>query len=146
MGALMRYQPVSSLSRMIDELFDESKFFNALDRSLPEGNWPRVDITEDEKAYHIKADLPGMEKDDISVSVERGLLTISGEKKEEKKEKKKGQFYHYERRYGNFTRSFNLPDHVDEAHIEAAYRNGVLELTLKKTEVSKPKSIEVKVK
>ncbi|MFP4417475.1 MAG: Hsp20/alpha crystallin family protein [Chitinispirillaceae bacterium] len=146
MGALMRYQPVSSLSRMIDELFDESTFFNALDRAVPESNWPRVDITEDEKAYHIKADLPGMDKDDISVTVEKGRLTISGEKKEEKKEKKKGQFYHYERRYGSFSRSFNLPDHVDAAHIDAAYRNGVLDLTLKKTEGSKPKAIEVKVK
>ncbi|MBD3391775.1 MAG: Hsp20 family protein [Chitinivibrionales bacterium] len=109
-------------------------------------SWPRVDITEDKNAYHLKADLPGMSKDDIKVNVENGVLSITGEKKEEKKEHEKGRFYHYERSYGSFSRSFNLPEDTDPARIEASYNNGVLDLTLAKSEKAKPKAIDVKVK
>jgi HSP20 family protein len=145
MSALVRYTRPASLSTLIDEFFDNG-FFSLLDRDITHTSWPRVDITEDKDVYRLKADLPGMSKDDISVNVENGVLSINGEKKEEKKEHEKDRYYHYERSYGRFSRCFNLPDDVDAAKIEASYSNGVLELTLKKDEKAKPKAIEVKVK
>ena len=81
----------------------------------------------------------------IKITVEDGVLSISGDKKEEKREKKKGRYCYYERSYGSFYRSFGLPENVDEKDINATYKNGLLELKLKKTEKAKPKAIEVKV-
>jgi HSP20 family protein len=129
----------------MEDLFSDN-FFSLLDRDITNTRWPRVDIDEDRDAYHLRADLPGMTREDIAVSVENGVLTISGEKKEEKREHDKNKFYHYERSYGKFCRSFNLPEDTDAAAIEAEYANGVLALTLKKSEKAKPKAIEVKVK
>jgi len=146
MSALIRYEsPVASLSNLVDEFFNDG-FFSMLDRDISSTQWPRVDIIEDADAYHLKADLPGMAKEDISVNVENGVLSITGEKKEERREHEKNRFYHYERSYGKFCRSFNLPDDVDAGAIEAVYKNGVLELTLKKTEAAKPRVIAVEVK
>ncbi len=145
MSALVRYTRPATLPSLLDDFFGDN-FFSLLDRDITSSSWPRVDITEDKNGYHLRADLPGMGKDDIKVSVENGVLSITGEKKEEKKEHEDGRFYHYERSYGSFCRAFNLPDEVDAGSIEAAYNNGVLELTLKKDEKAKPKAIEVKVK
>jgi HSP20 family protein len=146
MSALVRYEtPASSLAEMIDE-FLGGNFFSLADRNLKTSAWwPRVDITEEDDAYRIHADMPGIDKNEIKISVEDNKLTIAGEKKEEKRDAKKDRFYHYERSYGAFSRSFNLPDHVDHEHIEARYRNGVLEVTLRKNERAKPKAIDIKV-
>ena len=145
MFALTSYRrPAASLSTWLDEFFNDG----ALDwPSRPDArSWsPRVDVVEEGNAYKLHAELPGMEKDEIKVSVEDGVLTLSGERKHEAKDEKKGQYRYYERSYGSFSRSFNLPDHVDTANIKANHKNGVLELTLPKTEESKPKQIEVKV-
>ena len=73
------------------------------------------------------------------------MLTISGEKSSEKKDRKKEEYSYYERSYGKFSRSFQLPEHVDENSIEASYKNGVLELTIKKSPKALPKKIEVKI-
>lgn len=146
MSALIRYaSPIATFGNLVDELFNDN-FFSLMDRDITSTTWPRVDIAENKDAYHLKADLPGMTKENIAINVEHGTLTITGEKKEETKEHEKGRFYHYERSYGRFSRSFNLPEDVDTNSIEAAYNNGVLELTLKKSETAKPKAIEVKVK
>ena len=145
MTALTRYRaPTRSLSQLLDEFFDGSTF-NRYDRRLSAGTWPKVDIVESDSEYTLRADLPGITKDDIKVTVENGVLSIAGEKKEEKQEKKKDRYSYFERSYGSFSRSFNLPEHVDAKNIEARCRNGVLELKLKKSEPAKPKSIEVKV-
>ena len=93
----------------------------------------------------LKADLPGLEKDDITINVDNRTLTISGEKGETKRESKKGNYYHLERSFGSFCRSFTLPSHVDEKKVEAHYKNGVLELILKKTGDAVSKAIAVKV-
>jgi HSP20 family protein len=114
-------------------------------RELSGATFPRVDITESKEGYLIRADLPGMTREDIKVSVEDGVLSLSGEKKSEFESANKDSYYHFERRYGKFMRSFSLPSHVDSRNIEARYTNGVLEISLKKTEESKPKAIEVKV-
>ena len=145
MNTLIRYaNPAVTLSNLFDELINDS-FFSCTDRDVSLTTWPRVDIVEEEKAYKLHADLPGLDKKDINITLENGVLTIKGEKKEEKRESKTDRYYHYERRYGAFQRSFSLPDHVDNKHVDANYKNGVLEITLKKSEKAQPKAIEVNV-
>ena len=106
---------------------------------------PAVDVVESENAYEIKAEMPGMDEKNIEVKVANGNLTIKGEKQEEKEEKKK-DYYLHERKFGSFERSFSIPEGVDTDKIEAAFKNGVLNVTLpKKPEAQKPaKNIEVK--
>ena len=145
MSSLIRFEPaVTTLSDLFDEVA-RGNFFSRWNRELEETTFPKVDIVEGKEGYHIKADMPGLDKKDIKVEVENGVLTISGEKKEEKVEGEKNRYYHLERTYGAFCRSFRLPDNVSSEHVDAKYANGVLELTLKKTEAAKPKAIEVKV-
>jgi HSP20 family protein len=105
---------------------------------------PQVDITEDDKEYLIKTDLPEMKKDEIKVNVTEGVLTISGERKTEKEEKNK-KFHRIERSYGTFERSFTLPDDANGAKVAAEFKDGVLRVHLPKNPVAKPKAIEVKV-
>lgn len=143
--SLIRYEaaPITTLFDDLDGLF--SNGFDWTGRELAGTLYPHVDITESEAGYAIKADLPGLAKEDIKVSVENGVLSISGEKKQEVEKKEKNNYYHFERSYGRFCRSFTLPTHVDGKSIEAKYNNGVLEVHLKKTMESRPKAIEVKV-
>jgi len=111
-----------------------------------ETTWsPRVDVRESDKEIVIDAELPGIEQKDIKVNVANNVLTISGERTEEKKEEKKG-YSHIERHYGKFERSFGLPETVSADKISAAFKNGVLTLTLPKSEKAKPKEIGIAVK
>ncbi len=105
---------------------------------------PRVDITEDEKEYLIKAELPEVKKDEVKVLVREGRLTLSGERKAEKEEK--GRKYHrLERTFGAFERSFTLPVDADPAKITSSFKDGVLNVRLPKVPGAAPKTIEVKV-
>ena len=106
---------------------------------------PAVDVVESEKAFEITADMPGMTEKNIEVKIANGNLTIKGEKQEEKEEKKK-DYYLQERKFGSFERCFSIPEGVDTGKIEAAFKNGVLTVTLPKSlEAQKPaKNIEVK--
>lgn len=132
----------SILENAFGGLFDFDKELNRLfDGSLKlKSVWgPAVDIYHDENAIRIKADLPGLEEDEIEVSVSDGILTIKGDRKQEKEKKEKG-YYRSECVYGSFERSFSLPSHVDSEKVIADYKNGVLEITLpKKVEVSQKK-------
>lgn len=105
---------------------------------------PLVDITEDEKEYLIKAELPEVKKDDVKVSVQDGILTISGERKSEKEEKNK-KFHRVEWAYGSFSRSFTLPEDADADKVAGDFKDGVLKVHVPKSEKAKPKKIEVKV-
>jgi HSP20 family protein len=105
---------------------------------------PLVDITEDDKEYLIKAELPEVKKDDVKVTVESGVLTISGERRFEKEEKDR-KYHRIERSYGSFTRSFSVPDDADDAKVAAEFKDGVLTVRLAKSEKARPKSVEVKV-
>lgn len=105
---------------------------------------PFVDIVEDDKEWVVKADLPEVKKDDVKVTVEKGVLTITGERKFEKEEKNK-KYHRIERSYGNFLRSFTLPDDADGTQVSAEFKDGVLKVRLPKNEKAKPKTIEVKV-
>ena len=105
---------------------------------------PTVDISETEAEYAIKAELPEVKKEDVKVTVEDGVLTLQGERKQEKDEKGK-KYHRIERSYGRFVRSFTLPDSVDESKVKAEYTDGVLHLHLPKSEKAKPKQIDVKI-
>jgi HSP20 family protein len=131
---------------MVEELNDlMSGGFDRRGGNLAGTAFPRVDITESSEGYLLQADLPGMTREEIRVNVEDGVLSITGEKKSGFASANKDDYHHFERRYGRFMRSFSLPSNVDGANIEARYTNGVLEISLKKTEESKPKAIEIKV-
>jgi HSP20 family protein len=106
---------------------------------------PRVDITEDDKNLYVHAEMPGIPKDNVKISVNDDMmLTIKGSKnKEELKEEQ--SYVRAERAYGEFSRSFVLPENIDIDNINAKYENGVLELTLPKVEPPKPKEVEVKI-
>jgi HSP20 family protein len=105
---------------------------------------PRVDILEDEKEFVVKAELPEIKREDVRVTVENGVLTISGERKLEKEEKHK-RYHRVERAYGSFARSFSLPEGADASKVRADFKDGVLQVHMQKSESAKPKQIEVKV-
>ena len=106
---------------------------------------PAIDIEENNGNLIVTAEIPGMTKEDIKVSVHNDVLTISGERKREN-EKKEKMFHRIERCYGKFNRSFALPKTVNEEKIEAVFKDGILTLTIPKTEVKKSKDIEFKEK
>lgn len=113
--------------------------------SLTLAEWiPLVDITEDDKEYLITAELPEVKKEDVRVTVENGVLTISGERKFEKEEKNK-KYHRVERSYGSFARTFALPDDGDAAKVNAEFKDGLLKVRVAKSEAARPKQIEVKV-
>ena len=114
--------------------------------SMTVADWvPSVDVAEDPERYLIKVEIPEVKREDVKVGVQEGVLTIHGERKKEKEEKGK-KFHRIERSYGSFQRSFTLPDDVDAAQILAEFHDGMLHVTLPKSEAAKPKAIEVKVK
>jgi HSP20 family protein len=113
--------------------------------SLTVADWsPEVDISEDDRGYLLKADLPEMKKDDVKVTVEDGILSVSGERKSEKEDHKK-KFHRIELCYGTFRRSFTLPEDADGTKVTAEFRDGVLKVHLPATPVAKSKATQVKV-
>jgi HSP20 family protein len=103
-----------------------------------------VDISEDDKEWLVKADLPEVKKEDVKVTVENGVLTITGERRFEKEDTGK-KYHRVERSYGNFFRSFSLPEGADGGKVAADFKDGVLKVHLPKSESVKPKAVEVKV-
>jgi HSP20 family protein len=113
--------------------------------SLTVADWsPEVDISEDDRGYLLKADLPEMKKDDVRVTVEDGVLSVSGERKSEKEDHKR-KFHRVERSVGNFRRSFTLPEDADSTKVTAEFRDGVLKVHLPTTTKARSKALEVKV-
>ncbi|MBN2457082.1 MAG: Hsp20/alpha crystallin family protein [Sedimentisphaerales bacterium] len=111
--------------------------------ALKHRRWPAIDIVENENDFVIKAEVPGCKADDIDISVHGNVLTISGEKKAEEEKKEKG-YYHMERSYGSFRRDLTLSADLDSDKIEACCKDGILTVTLPKSE--KAKAVKVKVK
>jgi HSP20 family protein len=113
--------------------------------SITVSDWtPVVDITEDAGEYLIKAELPEVKREDVKVTVENGMLTLSGERRLEKQES--GRKYHrVERAYGSFVRGFHLPDDADPDKVSADFKEGVLQIHLTKKEAARPRQIEVKI-
>lgn len=113
-------------------------------KPLPEEPQIKLDATEDDKTYRVKADVPGVKKEDIHVAIDGNQLSINAEVKKEKEEKKGETVVRSERYYGKQYRRFTLAHDIDEAKAEAKYRDGVLELTLPKKEASSAKQLTVK--
>src|SRR5881397_1678621 len=113
--------------------------------SLAVADWsPEINISQDDHEYLLKADLPEMKKDDVRVTVEDGILCVSGERKGEK-ENQKRKFHRIERSFGNFRRSFTLPEDADSTKVTAEFRDGVLKVHLPTTAIARSKAIAVKV-
>jgi HSP20 family protein len=113
--------------------------------SLTVADWsPEVDISQDDHEYLLKADLPEMKKDDVKVSVEDGILCVFGERKMEKETQNK-KFHRIERSFGNFRRSFTLPEDADSTKVTAEFRDGVLKVHLPTTAITRSKTTEIKV-
>ena len=138
----VRYTPNRWFDFPIDRFFDD--IWNRTITATPtvEGFLPRADIRDEKDAVVVTAELPGVAKDDISVELQNGVLSLSAEKKSERKEDGNG-FYRSERVYGNFKRSFRVPEAVDSEKISAEYANGVLTLTLPKRPEAAPKQIAI---
>lgn len=136
MSVLVRPEPFSS---------EFQRLFNTLwDAPVSGGrHWvPEMDLVETDDHYLLKADLPGMKQEDVSIEFNDGTLTISGERKAEYERKDKG-FFRLERSFGKFSRSLTLPDGIDPDKIEAAFHAGVLDVVIPKPEQRKPRRIEV---
>ena len=143
MRALAPWSGFANLRKEMDRLFERVG-----DWDLPEmralGDWtPSLDISETKDALTVKAEIPGIDSKDISVSVDGQMLTIKGEKKHEKEEKDE-QFYRTERAYGAFARTVRLPTSVDASKVTASYKNGLLTVTMPKTPGAKGNLIPVK--
>jgi HSP20 family protein len=146
---LARWDPFRELEEVHNRL---SSFFDSgfprtreRDESILTTAWaPLVDISEDDRGYTLKVELPEMKREDIKVSVENGLLTISGERIREKEENNR-KYHRVERAYGSFVRNFSLPQNVDPSKVEAHYRDGMLHVSIAKSEQARPQSVEVKV-
>lgn len=138
--AITRYQPASDLFRpLMDDFFAP---FNRMGSSM---RTPDTDVMETEDHIRVTTELPGMRAEDIDVSLENNILTISGEKKAEREESDERHNYHLtERRWGRFSRAFVLPREVEADRIEASYRDGVLTVSIPKSERAKPRRIEIR--
>lgn len=158
-SSMREWHPLESLHREMNRLFDDfgRGMFRfpfgrpALDiepfwRTAMSGAMsPATDLGENEKAYEVTVELPGLDESDIEVKLANGALTIRGEKKEEKEEKKK-DYYLSERRFGSFLRSFRVPEGVDVDKIEASFKKGVLTVTLPKTAEAQKKEKTIAIK
>ena len=145
--ALARWTPMRNLASFQDEM---NRMFNQFFQggTGEEAGWgvrtwaPPVDIYETDDALILKAELPGVSKDDVSIDIHQNTLILRGQRKHEA-EVKEENYHRVERAYGTFQRSFMLPTLVDQEHVQATYTDGVLELRLPKSEAAKPKRIAI---
>ena len=145
--AIIRWRPLGEvdnfrreMGRMFDNFFDSETEVG--ESSL---TWyPSVDVKETKDEFVLMAEVPGMSKDDIKINISENTLTIKGEKKEEKKQDDHN-YHRVERRYGTFQRSFTLPTQIQGNKVKAAYKDGVLTITMPKKEEVKPKEIPITV-
>lgn len=159
-GGLRRWEPeerpfesfrrdIETLHREMDRLFEVMWREGAGTSRLPE--WtrgelaPQLDVNEDDKAFHVKIDLPGMDQKDVDITMSDRTLTIRGERKEDKETKEK-EYYRRERAYGAFRRTIEIPAAVDATKIEAKFSNGVLTIELPKTKEAQEKVKHIEVK
>jgi HSP20 family protein len=150
--AIVRWEPFRDLVGLQDRmnrLFDDS--FRGLSRGTGDDDWsvggtwaPAVDIYEQEGNIVLKAELPGIDAKEVDIHLENNILTLRGERKVDN-EVKRENYHRVERAYGSFTRSFTLPTVIDQEHIKAECRDGVLKVILPKREEAKPKQITINV-
>lgn len=147
--ALMRWDPFGDMDRMVNRLMPQSFWSWPRLATDEEGGtkleWsPSADISETEKEYLVRAELPAVKKEDVHVTVEGGMLTIEGERKQQREEKNE-KFHRVESVYGSFSRSFSLPESADTTSIKCESKDGMLTVHIPKKEAEKRKPIEIKV-
>ncbi len=150
--ALMKWAPQKEIERWFDEFLEEP-FFPRMWRKFP--RWrrlkeleeisPSVDMFDKKDEIVVKADIPGVDKENINISLSENTITIKGEMKREE-EVKEEDYYYAERSYGSFSRTLNLPTKVQADKVKASFKNGILEVHLPKAEEAKPKEVKVEVK
>lgn len=143
--SMTRYNPWSLFDQLQRELnMPMNKFDTDENGNIATANWaPAVDIKEDDKAFTLLADIPGVDPDDIEVTMDKGVLTVKGERQSEKKTEEEN-YKRVERQYGVFYRRFTLPDSADADGIDAQSEHGVLKITIPKQEVAQSRRISVK--
>jgi HSP20 family protein len=145
---LTRWDPFRELEDMsarLNRVFTQAPWQRQADDGGAFAEWvPAVDVQETDKEYVIKADLPAVKKEEVKVSVENGVLAIEGERREEKEEKGR-KFHRLERSYGKFVRRISVPTDVDQQHVAADFKDGVLSVHLPKSATAAPRTIDVKV-
>jgi HSP20 family protein len=148
MRRLESWDPIRELEEIgsrFNRLFGTFRLGDGEKEAIALGDWaPSCNISEDEKSYFIRAELPEVKREDVHVSLEKGILTIEGERKLEKEEKGV-KFHRRELAYGKFVRRFELPEEVDETKIDAVFKDGMLNVTLVKTVPKMPKVREITV-
>jgi HSP20 family protein len=145
--AIVRWEPFRELSTLQNEM---NRLFNTAFDAPAGGNgggtlrrWmPAMDLVETEDHFVLRADLPGLNQDDVKIEFEDGTLTVSGERKAEHESKNEG-YYRVERAFGSFSRSLTLPQGIDPEAVTASFDNGVLEVRIPKPEARKPRRIEI---
>lgn len=147
--SLVKWDPFRELeevSNRLNRIFGQSQDRGVADNGmLAMADWtPSVDISETETAYVIKGEIPGVKKENVKVTMQDGMLTIQGERRQEKEEKGK-KFHRVECSYGKFERSFRLPDDIDESKVKAEFKDGMINVTLPKSEKAKTRAINVSV-
>lgn len=145
---LVKWNPYTELERTVNGLFDQPFGLRPIwdDRNVEAPVWqPPVNVYEDKDHLAIEAQLPGIDLNDIELSVKEQTLVVRGERKAET-EKSKDRYHVREARYGNFSRSFVLPSTVNPDEVKAAYDKGVLTITIPKQEKAKPRTIPIEVK
>lgn len=144
--SLIRWEPFREMDdffRQVSPMFGRSALRGLSERGT---EWaPTANISETDKEYLIKAELPEVKKEDVKITLENGVITISGERKQEKEAKDENEI-RVESFYGTFSRSFSLPENIDAGAVRAESKDGVLKIHIPKKEASKPKSITVEVK
>lgn len=139
---LVRFEPFRDIENWNEKLH---KFFDDFP-STEHNFYPHIDISDNDKNIYVEAEIPGVKKEDMKITLQDNILTINGEKKQEKDEKNKKNFFRSERVYGSFTRSFTLPEDINPDSIDAKFENGILTVTISKAEPKKvgEKFIEIK--
>ena len=144
--AIIRWDPfrdLITLREKMNRLFEDAYSSRSEERDLMSGSWtPSVDIYETDQSLVLTAELPGLSESDIEIELEDSTLTIKGERKFEK-ETKQENFHRIERAYGSFTRSFTIPQYIDQEKIAAEHENGILKITMPKKPETKPKKVKV---
>ena len=143
---LTKWEPLREIEDFFDRYTRALAFpFGRGSDLIANGSWaPRVDVSENDTAFVIKAEIPGVSKDDVKVTLDNGVLTLQGERHQEREEKG-WRFHRMERSYGHFMRSFSLPSNVDESHLKASFHDGLLEVDIPKLEHTQSHAVQVPV-
>ena len=137
--------PAASLRREIDRLFEDTLGALGANGATRVNDWmPPVDVRESEAELTLTFEIPGVAPDNIQLTTDNGVLTVSGEKSEERKEDEERRYHLVERSYGSFSRSFRMPKNLDESKIEATFEHGVLTVHIPKAAIPQPRKIEVR--